>query len=185
MGQAQEGVKVFRMFDDKTWRRAYHQTEKDKAARKAYKQTSKYKAWQAAYIKSYKKTKHGRERLHLAQKKYYGAGKGKGYATKWREEHKDYLNTYMRKYFKTPKGKAIVANINSKRRTITRTGDLTPAQWLEIKYRSPMCPMCGRFVECDKLSLDHIISLKRLGLHTKSNVQALCRSCNSKKGARI
>ncbi len=43
------------------------------------------------------------------------------------------------------------------------------------------CQHCGGW---DKLSVDHIIPESKGGPTVLENLQALCRSCNSKKGAR-
>lgn len=42
------------------------------------------------------------------------------------------------------------------------------------------CRICGSH---DDLTLDHIVPLSRGGRNEPSNLQALCRSCNSRKGA--
>lgn len=71
------------------------------------------------------------------------------------------------------------------RRSRLSGGDLTPAEWSSIKeahgYR---CAHCGADESKSKLTLDHIVPIKAGGRHTKSNVQPLCRSCNSRKGDR-
>lgn len=46
----------------------------------------------------------------------------------------------------------------------------------------------GRCAECsatERLEVDHIIPFSRGGSHDRSNLQALCRHCNVRKGARI
>lgn len=43
------------------------------------------------------------------------------------------------------------------------------------------CKKCGSL---DRLSVDHIIPESKGGAHEVSNFQTLCKSCNSKKGAR-
>ena len=43
------------------------------------------------------------------------------------------------------------------------------------------CPKCGR--EADP-TVDHILALANGGSHIMSNLQLLCKSCNSSKGAR-
>ena len=43
------------------------------------------------------------------------------------------------------------------------------------------CVVCGAI---DRLSLDHIIAYSRGGEDTVENLQTMCVSCNSKKGAR-
>lgn len=43
------------------------------------------------------------------------------------------------------------------------------------------CKWCGRL---ENLSLDHIVALKNGGTNERSNLQCLCRNCNSMKGDR-
>ena len=73
-------------------------------------------------------------------------------------------------------------------------GDLTDDEEYTIHHQSPMCSMCGCFVECENLTTDHIIPLTAAYfrgkyfnniLHTKRNIQALCKPCNSKKSDHI
>lgn len=44
------------------------------------------------------------------------------------------------------------------------------------------CRECG---SADDLTIDHVIPKSRGGTHAEDNLQTLCRSCNSRKGARI
>ena len=63
------------------------------------------------------------------------------------------------------------------------SGDLTLAQWLEIlELFDGKCLRCGTK---KRISIDHIIPIAKGGLHTASNVQPLCCSCNSSKRTKI
>lgn len=44
------------------------------------------------------------------------------------------------------------------------------------------CRFCGTE---ERLSIDHIVPLSRGGTNDLDNLQTLCRSCNSKKGAKV
>ena len=44
------------------------------------------------------------------------------------------------------------------------------------------CRYCG---STNDLTLDHIVPVSRRGDNSSSNLQTLCRSCNSRKGARL
>lgn len=43
----------------------------------------------------------------------------------------------------------------------------------------PFCARCGR---CGNLTLDHVVPLSKGGAHRLSNLQLLCRECNTAKG---
>ena len=97
--------------------------------------------------------------------------------TEWRDKR--------HKWLESPNGKAYNTVQGARRRYKIKGGQLTTQRWLMIKNRSPLCSMCGRFVECQNLTLDHIIPLSKGGRHIPSNVQALCKSCNSSKHDKI
>ena len=55
-----------------------------------------------------------------------------------------------------------------------------------LEEQDNMCIYCGRkFGEDLPPTLDHIIPLSKGGEHTRENAQMLCRSCNSKKSAKL
>ena len=57
--------------------------------------------------------------------------------------------------------------------------DFTGEQWFTIlSNQKNRCAMCHKQT---KLTIDHIIPISRGGNHTMTNIQALCRPCNSKK----
>lgn len=63
------------------------------------------------------------------------------------------------------------------------TPDLTGKEWQEIKQSQGFkCVHCGKNL---KLTIDHIIPVSKGGLHTKSNIQGLCKPCNSSKNNKI
>lgn len=47
------------------------------------------------------------------------------------------------------------------------------------------CYLCGRVLNVNEVTLDHVHPLSRSGSHTTSNIRIACRSCNSRKGAKL
>ena len=50
-----------------------------------------------------------------------------------------------------------------------------------LKLYSSLCYVCG---SDSHIEADHIIPISRGGTHSEGNLQPLCRSCNSSKGAK-
>jgi 5-methylcytosine-specific restriction endonuclease McrA len=176
-------IRVKRKAYMKTYSKVYRQNPKNrvllKERQKVYDQTPKRKA----YFKIYKQSQKSKAYFKV----YVRSPKAKAYQEKWRSSlrGKLYAKNFVKAYRKTPKGKAVHTVSQNLRRANKKTGDLMAEQWLEVKYRSPICPMCGKFIECENLTQDHIIPLSHDGKHTKDNIQALCLSCNSSKHVKI
>lgn len=60
-----------------------------------------------------------------------------------------------------------------------------PARWLGEAYvrQKGICPRCREEKLLTEMTGDHIQPLVKGGKHRKGNIQALCKSCNSSKGA--
>jgi 5-methylcytosine-specific restriction endonuclease McrA len=78
-----------------------------------------------------------------------------------------------------------------KRRRLLRdivkaAGDFTQEQWLQLcADRNYVCAECGQQFELTELTRDHIVPIWKGGKHTLSNIQPMCRSCNSRKQAKL
>jgi hypothetical protein len=46
------------------------------------------------------------------------------------------------------------------------------------------CSKCGKVLSWDKITVDHVLAYTKGGKTTLGNAQLMCRSCNSRKGAR-
>lgn len=65
-------------------------------------------------------------------------------------------------------------------------GSFTVGEWENLKKQYGLqCPSCGKKEPEIKLTADHVIPLSRGGSNWIENIQPLCRSCNSKKWAKI
>ena len=137
------------------------------------------------YCKKYRNTH--LEKLLLYNALYHATHKPE--ATKrwlvYYESHKEELLKRASEYAKTPNGKAISARCNHRRykRTKNSKCTLTAKQWNKIlKMQNNRCADCKKeFNDKLKPERDHIIPLALGGDLTFGNVQAMCRSCNSKK----
>lgn len=119
-------------------------------------------------------------------------------AKKWYLDNKDKKNIYRKEYYKqntleekklvklyqqSPKGKAVRANYNHKRRIQCKITDITTDWLLEFKEKSIHCEICScemndiRWHPQSK-HLDHIIPLGKGGTHTMDNVRYICQTCN-------
>ena len=107
------------------------------------------------------------------------------YSREYGIKNRDSINKRIKIWLKTPKGKALIARADHNRRTRLKNTEctLTVKQWDKIlKMQNNRCVNCGReFGEKLKPTKDHIIPLSLGGGFTLGNVQALCKSCNSKK----
>lgn len=77
-----------------------------------------------------------------------------------------------------------INEINSRRRALKRNaeGSFTLQEWRDLKAKySHQCAWCKKK---GKLTIDHIVPISKGGTNWISNIQPLCLSCNSKKGAK-
>ncbi|MDP4007115.1 MAG: HNH endonuclease [bacterium] len=66
------------------------------------------------------------------------------------------------------------------------TGQHSWEEWQELKRKhNYACALCGRKEPDIKLTADHITPLSRGGANWISNIQPLCKGCNSRKGGRL
>jgi 5-methylcytosine-specific restriction endonuclease McrA len=110
--------------------------------------------------------------------KYYAGNKDKILA-----QQKEYRGTDAWKYSHSN-------TMHRRRMEINATPEeyhITQEQWVHIiKSQDNKCAMCGKtFTDIIKPTMDHIMPLSKGGKHSSTNIQALCGSCNSKKGDKM
>ena len=141
------------------------------ARQKKYRKSDRGKAAQSKYFRSDK----GKAVKARASAKYARSDKGKAPHTKAKG-----------KYLKTDKGKAAKARENSNKK-YWKSKTINNLKAEEFKctlfLQNYQCiGGCGRYFDEVEPTRDHIYPVSKGGDLIKENVQALCQSCNSKKG---
>ena len=150
-----------------TKRKVYRQTDAMKAARLRWEGSPEGQAWLAEYRPAYRKS----DKRKAVLKRYYEGGKGKA---------------ALKRYQQTAKGvENLLRGVHKRRQKLQEIrATLTAQQWADIKTEQQhRCAICGQANL--QLTRDHIVALSRGGEHVAENIQAVCRSCNSRKGNRL
>lgn len=109
----------------------------------------------------------------------------------WKQDNKDRHAAHSRKYkekngsvnYKRSPEK--IREYHSRRRALKKNaeGNFTATEWKSLcKLYDYKCAKCGKK---KKLTADHVIPLSLGGSNDIDNIQPLCQSCNSSKGATI
>lgn len=136
-----------------------------------------------SYIKKWENA--NKERICSYRKKYKQENrteirrKGREYAKEHRKEKREYDKIYS----KENKDKKNAQWHRRRARIKNSNGNISDNEWIELlrKYDST-CLCCGSKKD---ICMDHVIPLAKNGEHNINNIQPLCRSCNSKKGAKV
>ena len=104
---------------------------------------------------------------------------------KYRIENADKTYYYSLKYRKNNKQKMAENKKRRRSREYNAVGSHTNEEWEGLKrYYNYTCPLCKRSEPEIKLTEDHIIPLSKGGSSYLTNIQPLCKSCNSMKNTK-
>lgn len=92
----------------------------------------------------------------------------------------DQIRKRSREYIRSHP-ETVKANSHKRRaRRLSAPGSFTKEEWLNLcESYGWKCLCCG--IQTKRLSVDHVVPLARGGSNYLSNIQCLCRPCNSKK----
>lgn len=119
--------------------------------------------------------------------RYYAAHRTteKARATSYQRAHPERARAINRKakqrYRQTEKGKSAAIRSSHARRAQGK-GRIDWKAWERKRDRIGSCALCGKG---GKLTLDHIIPIKKGGTNDIRNLQPLCLTCNCSKGVTI
>jgi len=113
--------------------------------------------------------RNNREKVLTASRKWYMENRRRRLAAdrKWRKNNPEKSRAIWHRY---------------KARKQNAAGDFSDDQWKMVRDYYALkgkCPSCGQY---DEMHMDHVIPLYRGGSNYISNIQPLCKSCNSSKG---
>lgn len=109
------------------------------------------------------------------------ASEMKEYARSWTRKNREKCNKYRQKR-RTACKRVEENHKNRARKFGILNSSFSKEEWkFLLNFYGNRCLSCGTD---KKLEPDHVIPLSKGGLNIMSNIQPLCRSCNSKKGAK-
>lgn len=102
----------------------------------------------------------------------------------WCAENPERHAIHTKRYSKNNPEPRLLDRHRRRARECGAMSTFTLIEWREIKASSPICYYCKRpFSRRLKPTIEHIVSLNNGGAHTKDNIVAACKSCNSIKSA--
>ena len=139
--------------------------------------------------------KKSREHIRKLKKAMIGISVGRKHpprTKKWRKEASEWMKNRLGE--NSPNWKGGISKVEGyhslygsrhRARKKEASGSHTSSEWKGLKLRYEFtCPGCHRSEPEIKLTEDHVIPLSRGGSDYITNIQPLCKSCNSKKHAK-
>lgn len=166
-------IMVLTYEERKARRKARHEKwrlgNKDKISEYNKRYREKYKDKEAARKKKYRAE--NTDKVSEYNKKYYA-------------ENKEYNQMRYKKWSKTPRGKELTHDRDTRRSHNIRAAGLFDLKaWKKkLSILGHMCQHCGTK---EHICIDHIVPVSKGGSNHIDNLQPLCRSCNSSKKDKI
>lgn len=142
----------------------------------------KYRQEHKEELQSKNKDYRKKRRDHLIARSAEYRANNKHILKRWKQQNKDYINSYVRSRYKDPEVKAKYDMYKSVRYTRKKNlpANFTAEQWKKCKeYFNNCCAYCGN--QTQRLAKDHFIALSKGGEFTVNNVVPACMSCNGSK----
>jgi len=105
--------------------------------------------------------------------------------SKWKAEHKEQHREGSRRWQANHPENVKARSHNRRAQIKASDGKFTALEWRALKeFYGFACLCCGRREPEIKLTPDHVLPLVLGGSNSIDNIQPLCLSCNSRKGAK-
>jgi 5-methylcytosine-specific restriction endonuclease McrA len=135
-----------------------------------------FESRQLAHIQNPERTKQWKQNEYLRHRDRYALSR-----KKWQQLNPDKAREKTRAWFRRNRLKRRMYQHRRRARQLLAGGAFTADQWQQmIVWFGNSCLCCGA---SDALTIDHVIPIVDGGKNDIRNLQPLCPSCNSRKGA--